>query len=94
MIALGTILVLLFPDGRLPSTRWRTVAFATGGGAVLVLLGEAFRSGPLPTYYYVNNPFGIGGVFSESSFSESSFPQRPSIFQAFSAGSSNTRKYP
>ena len=60
LIALGTILVLLFPDGRLPSARWRTVAFATGGGAVLVALGDAFRLGPLPTYYYVNNPFGIG----------------------------------
>ena len=72
LIALGTILVLLFPDGRLPSARWRTVAFATGGGAILVALGDAFRLGPLPTYYYVNNPFGIGGVFPANSFAEAS----------------------
>jgi signal transduction histidine kinase len=72
LIALGTILVLLFPDGRLPSARWRTVAFATGGGAILVALGDAFRSGPLPTYYYVDNPFGIGGVFPANSFAEAS----------------------
>jgi signal transduction histidine kinase len=72
LIALGTILVLLFPEGKLPSARWRTVAFATGGGAILVALGDAFRLGPLPTYYYVNNPFGIGGVFPANSFAEAS----------------------
>src|SRR5215217_6225105 len=72
LIALGTILVLLFPDGRLPSARWRTVAFATCGGAILVALGDAFRSGPLPTYYYVDNPFGIGGAFPADSFAEAS----------------------
>lgn len=72
LIALGTLLVLLFPDGRWSSARWRAVAYATGGGAVLVALGDAFRFGPLPAYYYVNNPFGIGGVYSADSFAEAS----------------------
>jgi signal transduction histidine kinase len=62
VIALGALAVLLIPDGRLPSPRWRTAAFAVGIGAVLVALGDAFRFGPLPTYYYVNNPFGIGSA--------------------------------
>lgn len=61
-LALGVLLVNLYPDGRLPSPRWRLVVWAAGGGAVLLFLGDAFRSGPLLTYFYVNNPFGIGGT--------------------------------
>jgi signal transduction histidine kinase len=59
----GVFLVLLFPSGRLPSRRWRTVAWAAIGGAVMLAVGEAFRSGPLFTHY-VNNPFGLAGSTS------------------------------
>ena len=73
-IALGTLLALLFPDGRLPSPRWRPVVLATGCGALLIAIGDAIRVGPLPTYYYVVNPFGIGGpadrIFPAASFAE------------------------
>ncbi|MGH3147236.1 MAG: hypothetical protein ACRDTR_15675, partial [Rubrobacter sp.] len=61
LIALGVLVALLFPDGKLLSARWRVVALVAVGGAVLVALGDALRSGPLLAYYYVNNPFGIGG---------------------------------
>lgn len=57
------LLVLLFPDGRLPSRRWRSVAWAAIGGAAIVTFGDAFRPGALWTYYYVHNPFGIAGAF-------------------------------
>ena len=74
LIALGTLLALLFPDGRLPSPRWRPVVLATGCGALLIAIGDAIRVGPLPTYYYVVNPFGIGvpadGIFPAASFAE------------------------
>jgi signal transduction histidine kinase len=60
VVALVALVVLLFPSGRLPSSRWRPVVWTAGGGAVLVALGDALRFGPLPTYYYVNNPFGLG----------------------------------
>jgi signal transduction histidine kinase len=76
VVALVALVVLLFPDGRLPSSRWSPVVWTAGGGAVLVAFGDAFRFGPLPTYYYVNNPFGLGGAFgrvhSASSLAEAS----------------------
>jgi signal transduction histidine kinase len=40
-----TFLILLFPDGRLPSRRWRAVAWAAGVGIVAGVLGAAFYPG-------------------------------------------------
>jgi two-component system NarL family sensor kinase len=59
---LGVFLLLLFPSGRLPSRRWRIVAWAALLGAALAALGDAFMPGLLLTHYYVDNPFGIVGV--------------------------------
>jgi len=62
-LTLGVFLILLFPDGRLPSRRWRLVAWATIFGAALVTLGFAFMPEYLfLTHPYVENPFEIVGV--------------------------------
>ena len=61
LILLGVFLVLLFPGGHLPSRGWRIVAWTATAGAGMVALGDAFRFGPLPTYYYAYNPFGVAG---------------------------------
>lgn len=56
---LGIYLVLLFPDGRLPSRRWRAVAWL---GAVSTLAGgvaDAVFPGPLPSQLSIQNPYGI-----------------------------------
>jgi hypothetical protein len=56
---LGTYLLLLFPDGRLPSRRWRPLAWLSGAVIVLVSLGTALTPGRLPDLGGVRNPFGL-----------------------------------
>jgi hypothetical protein len=58
---LGIYLILLFPDGRLPSRRWRP--FAWFAGAVIVLTSVAVTTSPepLPGHQGVSNPFGLEG---------------------------------
>jgi signal transduction histidine kinase len=59
---LSVLLMLLFPGGRLPSRRWRIVAWMTVLGAAMTALGFAFMPGILLTHRYVENPFEIVGV--------------------------------
>jgi signal transduction histidine kinase len=67
-ILAGVILMLVFPDGRLPSRPWRIVMWTAVLGAALRVLADAFTPGPLRTHLYVENPFGvaagIGGGFT------------------------------
>jgi two-component system, NarL family, sensor kinase len=58
----GVLLMLLFPEGRLLSRRWRIVVWAALCGSVLLALVSAFSPGPLRgTLYYVDNPFPVVG---------------------------------
>jgi hypothetical protein len=53
--------LLLFPDGRLPSRRWRPAAAAALIGSTLVGVGYALRPGRLDSPFHgVKNPFGVG----------------------------------
>jgi hypothetical protein len=54
--------MLLFPDGRLPSRRWRIVVWVTILGAAITALGVAFMPGILLTHRSVENPFEVVGV--------------------------------
>lgn len=54
-----TFLLLLFPDGHLPSRRWRPVAWSAAAGLVLIVLGLALHPGPLDQWATGANPFGV-----------------------------------
>jgi two-component system, NarL family, sensor kinase len=43
----GTYLLLLFPDGKLPSKRWRLLAWISGAVIVLLSITGIFAPGPL-----------------------------------------------
>jgi hypothetical protein len=56
---MGTFAILLFPTGRVPTYRWRAVAWLSGAVLVLASLSEAFSPGKLAEAPNVTNPFGI-----------------------------------
>ena len=60
-VLLGTLLVILFPDGRLPSHRWRPVAFFCGTVIAANIVVGIFVPGPLSDVRNVRNPFGLEG---------------------------------
>jgi len=59
---LGTYVLLLFPDGRLPSRRWRPLAWLSGAVILLLSFGVMLAPGPLDNLGGVRNPFGIEGA--------------------------------
>jgi hypothetical protein len=58
---LSIYLILLFPDGKLPSRRWRPLAWFSGAVLIMVSLAIALAPGPLPDLGGVRNPFGLEG---------------------------------
>jgi hypothetical protein len=54
-----SLLLLLFPDGRLPSPRWRPVAWGVVLGSAGGVLGNALKPGPLLDFPQIANPFGV-----------------------------------
>jgi hypothetical protein len=62
-ITLLSFILLLFPDGRLPSRRWRFLAWSVVAvGAVLVVLGPLVTA---PADERFLNPIGVGGAAGE-----------------------------
>jgi len=60
--------LLLFPDGRPPSPRWRPVAWVQGAALAGWFVSQALAPGPMVNagYESVDNPYGIealGGLF-------------------------------
>lgn len=54
-----TFLLLLFPDGHLPSGRWRPVAWAAAAGIAGTLATSWVVPGPLADFPDMHNPYGI-----------------------------------
>jgi hypothetical protein len=55
----ATFLLLLFPNGRLPSRRWRPVAWCAGLGIALLFVGDFTSGGPLEDYPDLVNAYGV-----------------------------------
>jgi signal transduction histidine kinase len=55
--------LLLFPDGRLPSRRWRPALMSLVVGMALLVLAGTLRPGPYAEpFAQVSNPFGLAGA--------------------------------
>jgi signal transduction histidine kinase len=60
----ATFLLLLFPNGHLPSPRWKWFARILGGGLVLIFLVILFSPGPMEggALPGAQNPLGLGSL--------------------------------
>jgi hypothetical protein len=58
-----SFLLLLFPDGRLPSPRWRPVAWCAGLGITGSVVYYALDAGPLEDFPQIVNPYGVDSPF-------------------------------
>src|SRR5215207_2126329 len=61
-----SFLLLLFPDGRLPSPRWRPVAWCAALGLIGFLAGYTLNPGPLEDFPQVVNPYGVDSPILEA----------------------------
>jgi two-component system NarL family sensor kinase len=62
LILACVFLMLLFPDGRLLSRRWRIVVLVAVLGAALAALADGFYPGRLLAHGYIENPLGATGT--------------------------------
>jgi signal transduction histidine kinase len=63
LAALWGFALLLFPDGRLPSDRWRPAVYVLGLAVALLFFTDVLRAGALDDpFATVSNPLGIAGT--------------------------------
>jgi signal transduction histidine kinase len=58
----ATFLLLLFPDGHLPSPRWRWFAWVLAIGMIAASIGIVFTGGEIEGYPGVDNPIALPGL--------------------------------
>jgi hypothetical protein len=59
---LGTYLLLLFPDGKLPSRRWRSLTWLSGAVILVLSVGVMLAPDRLQNLGGARNPFGLEGA--------------------------------
>ena len=63
-LGLGSLLLFLFPDGKLPSRRWRTALWVDVACISAMIVAGLLHAGPLEKHGRVINPIGIGSAMS------------------------------
>jgi len=61
-----SFLLLLFPDGRLPSPRWWPVAWCAALGLIGFVAGAALQPGPLGDFPQIMNPYGVDSLILDA----------------------------
>jgi hypothetical protein len=61
MFIILALVLILFPDGRLPSSRWRPAVPAGVAGIGLVVAGYVLEASPIELYPAYASPFGLRG---------------------------------
>src|SRR5215211_5455781 len=61
-----SFLLLLFPDGRLPSPRWRPVAWCAALGLIGFVAGTGLQPGPLGDFPQIMNPYGVDSLILDA----------------------------
>ena len=61
-IGLFLFLALLFPDGRLPTRRWRPFAWLVGTAVAVGAVASAYSPGPIRGLGSLRNPLGIESI--------------------------------
>ncbi len=61
MFILIALILILFPDGQVPSRRWRWVVPLGGIGIALTVVGYGLSVDPFPLFPDRHSPIGIGG---------------------------------
>ncbi len=78
---------LVFPDGHLPSPRWRWLAWILVAGTISAIVPSALMPGPINGNPAIQNPFGVPalGPWLELSNSVSTLIALPAFIGAFAA---------
>ena len=61
-LLLPTVLVVLLPEGRLPSRRWRPVVWSVVAATVVAAVAEMLRPGGTDQIATLRNPLGVDGA--------------------------------
>lgn len=61
-MGLGSLLLFVFPNGKLPSRRWRPVFWLDVACTIAMVLAGLLHAGPLESHGRVVNPVGVGGA--------------------------------
>ena len=93
VVIVGAAVPAVFPDGHLPSPRWRWLAWLLVIGTALATVGPAFSPGPINDSKSIENPFGVPALepYLAAINSVATLTALPAFLGAFAAVGSRFR---